>query len=86
MCCFYSYSLAIFLSLDICYGFDVMSAQESPNIPFTFFRTRFPKGLLNNHDCIFRGTLPLCYGHFIVLNHSVSCPDSSKYDHLRQLL
>ena len=28
----------------ICIGFEVMSSHESPNVPFTLFKTRFSKG------------------------------------------
>ena len=31
--------------LGITYGFNVMLCNESPNIPFTVFRTRFTKGI-----------------------------------------
>jgi len=32
----------IYCSHGICYGYQVMESQESPNVPFTIFRTRFP--------------------------------------------
>lgn len=38
----------IFLGFSIsgvCYGFEVMSNSESPNVPFTILRTRFSSGM-----------------------------------------
>ena len=42
----YSLQLLLFSVLikGINYGFQVMESAESPNIPFTNFRTRFAKG------------------------------------------
>lgn len=31
--------------LGICYGFQVMDKEESPNVPFTIFRRRFNRGV-----------------------------------------
>jgi len=39
---------------DICYGFEVMEVQESPNTPFTIFRTRYkeaPKAIIYDNSC-----------------------------------
>lgn len=33
-------------SIGICYGFQLMLSHESPNMPFTIFRTRFATGKL----------------------------------------
>ena len=32
------------LYLGICLGFSVMASAESPSMPFTIFKTRWPKG------------------------------------------
>ena len=31
--------------IGICYGFEIMRDHESPDIPFTILRTRFPKDM-----------------------------------------
>ncbi|XP_066910086.1 uncharacterized protein [Clytia hemisphaerica] len=38
----------------ICYGFQVMAKEESPNVPFTIFRTRFqksPRYIVYDNNC-----------------------------------
>lgn len=36
-------------AVGVCIGFEVMSSYESPNIPFTLFKTRFSKGNFKLH-------------------------------------
>ena len=40
------YGSPVFLFAGICYGFQMMRKCESPDIPFTVFRTRFKQGKL----------------------------------------
>ena len=40
----------------VCIGFQVMDKEESPNIPFTVFRQRFPKGKV-----LFYSQMYLCF-------------------------
>ena len=42
-----------YFPLGICYGFQVMESQESPNIPFTIFMTRFPEGILSSYIIVY---------------------------------
>ena len=41
-----------FCLLGICYGFEIMRDHESPDIPFTILRTRFPEGMVMMYDYI----------------------------------
>jgi len=56
--------IIIFLLEGVCYGFQVMQTNESPDVPFTIFRTRFKTGMLK-----------LCYNsrpfiHLLIIHHS----------------
>eukprot|EP00795_Rhopilema_esculentum_P009031 gene9031-16674_t len=44
----------IYCEHGICYGFEIMDTHESPNVPFTIFRMRFPtapKAILYDNSC-----------------------------------
>ena len=40
--------------LGVCIGFEVMVCRESPNVPFTLFKTRFSKGahIIKHDTCV----------------------------------
>ncbi len=40
---YWSFYIFLFYS-GVCLGYQIMGQKESPNVPFTLFRTRFPKG------------------------------------------
>ena len=67
----------------ICFGFQVMEREESPNVPFTIFRTRFPTG-----DSFSLPTTSSFYilGVFSTTDTLILFFYSSESNHLRQLL